>query len=88
MPRSVVYYTFHADDICSIDTAAALFANNLKTAGGDILVALAAYNGWYRGMSYKSATQAARSNCCRCQRQSGLSQEHKCVRLIFWDREP
>ncbi|KAL8293122.1 hypothetical protein RQP46_000816 [Phenoliferia psychrophenolica] len=51
----------------NIKTAAAYFASQLSSSGGEFLVALGAYNGWYSGMSFSDATAMADSGCCECQ---------------------
>ncbi|KAK4058583.1 hypothetical protein OIO90_000027 [Microbotryomycetes sp. JL221] len=51
-------------------TAATYLKSNIDNAGGNILVALGEYNGWWTGMSYNFATQYAGTDQCR--RQNNL----------------
>ncbi|KAG5638876.1 hypothetical protein H0H81_009179 [Sphagnurus paluster] len=51
----------------NIRTGAKFFADTLNNNGGDLLVSIGQYNGWYKGLTYSKATAAAKSNCCRCQ---------------------
>lgn len=52
----------------NIMTAARYFKRELDNNGHALLPALGAYNGWFVGMSYNQATEAAYGSCCRCQR--------------------
>lgn len=64
-----------SDPEFNINTAAALFSEILANAGGNVLVALGSYNGWYRGMTYKDATRAALGACCHCQQNLDYLQQ-------------
>ncbi|KAG6845300.1 hypothetical protein H0H87_011150 [Tephrocybe sp. NHM501043] len=56
------------DPAFNIRTGAKYFANTLRDNGGDLLAAVGNYNGWEKGMTYAEATAAAKTSCCRCQR--------------------
>lgn len=56
-----------ADPEYNVRTAAQYFKRELENQGGQFLVALGAYNGWYPGLSWNAATAAATSDCCSCQ---------------------
>jgi len=51
----------------NIHTATKYFADTLKNNGGDVLISVGTYNGWYRGLTMGKAFAAAKSDCCRCQ---------------------
>ncbi|KAJ7647090.1 glycoside hydrolase family 23 protein [Roridomyces roridus] len=51
----------------NIKTGAAFFAKTLESNGGDLLLSIGQYNGWYQGLTVAKATAAAHSSCCRCQ---------------------
>ncbi|GAA5901259.1 hypothetical protein JCM5296_005306 [Sporobolomyces johnsonii] len=51
----------------NVRTAANYFKQELANQDGAFLKALGAYNGWYSGLSYESATAAASGDCCQCQ---------------------
>lgn len=51
----------------NIGAAASYFKSVIDDVEGDVLTAIAQYNGWYQGMSYNAATAAATSGCCECQ---------------------
>ncbi|KAF8628914.1 hypothetical protein AX15_003692 [Amanita polypyramis BW_CC] len=51
----------------NIRTAAKFFSGLLKANGGNVLLSIGSYNGWFRGMTHAQATAAANSGCCRCQ---------------------
>ncbi|GAA5920242.1 hypothetical protein JCM1841_000438 [Sporobolomyces salmonicolor] len=51
----------------NVRTAANYFKQELGNQNGAFLKALGAYNGWYSGLSYTSATAAAYGDCCQCQ---------------------
>jgi len=52
----------------NIRTGAKYFADTLRDKNGDFLTALGAYNGWQVLMDLPSATAAAHSDCCKCQK--------------------
>ncbi|KAG6920285.1 hypothetical protein DXG01_005054 [Tephrocybe rancida] len=56
------------DPAFNIRTGAKYFADTLNSNGGDLLAAVGNYNGWVKGMTYAQATAAAKTSCCRCQR--------------------
>ncbi|KAI0823717.1 lysozyme-like protein [Trametes gibbosa] len=41
-------------------------SQTLSGNGGNLLLTIGQYNGWPRGMTYGSATAAAKTSCCRC----------------------
>lgn len=51
----------------NIRTGAKFFADTLNGNGGNLLLSIGQYNGWFRGMTMDKATAAAFSACCRCQ---------------------
>ncbi|KAJ7072105.1 lysozyme-like protein [Mycena amicta] len=51
----------------NIDTGARYFADTLNGNGGDLLLSLGEYNGWYKGLTVAKATAARHSDCCLCQ---------------------
>ncbi|KAF5342973.1 hypothetical protein D9758_013672 [Tetrapyrgos nigripes] len=51
----------------NIRTGAEFFARTLNDKGGNVVLAIGSYNGWFQGMTYTQATAAAFSSCCRCQ---------------------
>ncbi|CED84709.1 Lytic transglycosylase-like SLT domain [Phaffia rhodozyma] len=51
----------------NIHTSVSYFASTLNGNGGNVLLAIGTYNGWYSGLTYSSATAARWSSCCRCQ---------------------
>jgi len=52
----------------NIGTAAKFFKQTLNDVGGNVLVAVGKYNGWFPGMTYGDATAAGDTSCCRCQK--------------------
>ncbi|BGP22793.1 hypothetical protein Rt10032_c08g3654 [Rhodotorula toruloides] len=48
----------------NVRTAANYFKKQLEGQGGEFLVALGAYNGWYKSMSFNSATAKADTTAC------------------------
>ncbi|GAA5896856.1 hypothetical protein JCM6882_005051 [Rhodosporidiobolus microsporus] len=59
----------------NIKTAAAYFAKTLEEQGGNLLLALGTYNGWYDGLTYSKATEAAWGDCCECQNNLDYHQQ-------------
>ncbi|GAA5844160.1 hypothetical protein JCM11251_002454 [Rhodosporidiobolus azoricus] len=59
----------------NIKIAAAYFAKTLDEQGGNLLLALGTYNGWYHGLTYNGATAAAGSDCCECQNNLDYHQQ-------------
>ncbi|KAG8763691.1 hypothetical protein FRC12_008440 [Ceratobasidium sp. 428] len=51
----------------NIHTGAKYLSDQIKNSNGNVLLAVASYNGWFTGLTYDKATAAAHSNCCRCQ---------------------
>ncbi|KDQ21417.1 glycoside hydrolase family 23 protein [Botryobasidium botryosum FD-172 SS1] len=51
----------------NIRTGVHYFADTLKSNGGNVLLAVGQYNGWYQGLTYASATAAQNTSCCHCQ---------------------
>jgi soluble lytic murein transglycosylase-like protein len=51
----------------NIRTGARYFAKTLGEKGGNLVEAVANYNGWTKGLTYAKATAAAKSGCCPCQ---------------------
>ncbi|KAK2464266.1 hypothetical protein APHAL10511_003723 [Amanita phalloides] len=51
----------------NIHTAAKFFSQLLNNFGGNVLLAIGSYNGWFKGMTVHDATAAASSPCCLCQ---------------------
>lgn len=51
----------------NIRTGAKFFADTLNGNGGNLLLSIGHYNGWFPGMTFGQATAAAYSGCCRCQ---------------------
>jgi hypothetical protein len=51
----------------NIKTGAKYFADTLNGNGGNVIVSVGSYNGWYPGLTYDKATAARHSSCCRCQ---------------------
>jgi len=51
----------------NIKTGAKYMADTLNANGGNIVLTLGEYNGWFKGMTYADATKARYSSCCRCQ---------------------
>ncbi|KIY44445.1 glycoside hydrolase family 23 protein [Fistulina hepatica ATCC 64428] len=51
----------------NIATGARYFKQNLDDSDGDVLKSIGAYNGWYDGMTYSSATAAQYSGNCYTQ---------------------
>ncbi|KAI0630341.1 lysozyme-like protein [Trametes polyzona] len=51
----------------NIMAGARFLADTLKNNGGSLLPTLGNYNGWQKGLTVGSATQARWSSCCRCQ---------------------
>ncbi|KAI0358417.1 lysozyme-like protein [Trametes cingulata] len=51
----------------NIRTGTAYFAQTLKDNGGSLLLTIGGYNGWPKGMTIGSATEAAHKGCCPCQ---------------------
>jgi hypothetical protein len=51
----------------NIRTGAKYFSTTLNGNGGNVILAVAQYNGWRKGLTYKQATAAAHTGCCRCQ---------------------
>ncbi|GAA6039108.1 hypothetical protein JCM8097_005329 [Rhodosporidiobolus ruineniae] len=64
-----------SDPEYNVETAAAYFAQTLKSHDGDVLLTLGAYNGWYEGLTYSAATAAASGSCCEC--QNNLDYHHQ-----------
>jgi hypothetical protein len=58
----------------NIMTGAKYFASQLDYFGGNVLLALGQYNGWYDGLTYNGATAAAYTGCCECQVSRPFSQ--------------
>ncbi|XP_006460830.1 hypothetical protein AGABI2DRAFT_204083 [Agaricus bisporus var. bisporus H97] len=74
----------------NIRTGAKFFADTLKSAGGNVLKAVAFYNGWYEGLTIDKATAARHSSCCRC--QQNLDYLHQffngwCQNIDAYDRK-
>ncbi|KAG9011747.1 hypothetical protein FRB94_007737 [Tulasnella sp. JGI-2019a] len=67
------------------ETNMRLAANYMKTqldaAGGNVLLMIGTYNGYYRGMTYNDAVKARHSNCCYC--QNNLDYIHQVVNGWF-----
>ncbi|KAF5351642.1 hypothetical protein D9756_007546 [Leucocoprinus leucothites] len=51
----------------NIRTGAKYFASTLDDVGGDVLLAVGRYNGWYPGLTASKAKAAKDKGCCRCQ---------------------
>ncbi|RDB25477.1 Membrane-bound lytic murein transglycosylase F [Hypsizygus marmoreus] len=51
----------------NIRTGARYFADTLNNNGGNLLLSIGSYNGWFEGLTYGKATAAAKSACCKCQ---------------------
>jgi len=51
----------------NIRTGVSYFADTLKSNGGNVLLAVGQYNGWYQGLTYAAATAAQNTTCCHCQ---------------------
>ncbi|PFH53802.1 glycoside hydrolase family 23 protein [Amanita thiersii Skay4041] len=51
----------------NIRTASKFFSELVNRNGGDVLLSIGSYNGWYRGLTIGAATAAASSHCCLCQ---------------------
>ncbi|KAK4053056.1 hypothetical protein OIV83_001791 [Microbotryomycetes sp. JL201] len=54
----------------NVYAGANLLKNNIDSVGGNFLLGLGMYNGWFKGMSYNFATQYAGTDQCR--RQNNL----------------
>lgn len=54
-----------ADIDYNIHTGAQFFSQTLKDNGGDLLLSIGQYNGWYKGLTYAAATAAAHGGNCR-----------------------
>ncbi|EJD52389.1 lysozyme-like protein [Auricularia subglabra TFB-10046 SS5] len=50
----------------NIGTAAKFFSDTLKGDGGNIILSVGRYNGFHEGLTYKKATAARYTKCCRC----------------------
>jgi len=61
----------------NIKTGTEYFANILAAKNGDVFETVGTYNGWYPGMTYFDATNAASTSCCRC--QNNLDYLHQIV---------
>jgi hypothetical protein len=51
----------------NIKTGAKYFSQTLSDNGGNLLLSIGEYNGWYSGLTVAKATAAAHTSCCRCQ---------------------
>ncbi|KAE9411246.1 lysozyme-like protein [Gymnopus androsaceus JB14] len=51
----------------NIGAGAKFLKSLLDENGGNVIPAIGHYNGWDEGMTYSSATAAAKTGCCRCQ---------------------
>ncbi|KIL65975.1 glycoside hydrolase family 23 protein [Amanita muscaria Koide BX008] len=51
----------------NVHTGAQFFSQTLNDNGGNLLLAIGTYNGWYNGLTFGEATAAAKTNCCPCQ---------------------
>jgi len=51
----------------NIATGTRYFADTLKNNGGNLLVSIGQYNGWFPKMTFAQATAAGNTGCCRCQ---------------------
>ncbi|GAA5970722.1 hypothetical protein JCM3765_007616 [Sporobolomyces pararoseus] len=54
----------------NVRTAAQYFNSELDKRNGHFLEALGAYNGWFTGLSWATATAAAYGDCCECQQNT------------------
>ncbi|KAM0792445.1 hypothetical protein ACM66B_005122 [Microbotryomycetes sp. NB124-2] len=68
----------------NVFTGANLLKNNIEAAGGNFLLALGMYNGWWDGMSYSFATQYAGTDQCR--RQNNLDYLYSLLNGWLLDR--
>ncbi|KAF9070131.1 lysozyme-like domain-containing protein [Rhodocollybia butyracea] len=50
----------------NIMTGTKFFRSLLDSHGGNVLLSVGSYNGWFKGMTHEDATASA-STCCRCQ---------------------
>ncbi|KAJ7163599.1 lysozyme-like protein [Mycena crocata] len=51
----------------NIKTGAKFFAQTLDDNGGDLLLSIGMYNGWFKGLTVGKAKAAQHTACCRCQ---------------------
>ncbi|KZV73297.1 glycoside hydrolase family 23 protein [Peniophora sp. CONT] len=59
----------------NIKAGAKYFSDQLKANGGNVVLTVGAYNGYYKGMTKGDATKAAKSSCCRCQQNLDYLQQ-------------
>ncbi|KAK7687176.1 hypothetical protein QCA50_009680 [Cerrena zonata] len=60
----------------NIRVGAGFLANTIKNAGGNVIQAVAQYNGWFPGMNIGQATAARNSACCLCQNNLDYLQQY------------
>jgi len=75
----------------NIHTATKYFASTLKKNGGDVLISVGTYNGWYRGLTMRNAFAAANSDCCRCQNNGDYLHQFFngwCQNIDAYDSDP
>lgn len=51
----------------NIQRAAELFSSLISSNGGNVLLAIGSYNGWYSGLTYAAGTAAASQGQCHAQ---------------------
>jgi len=59
----------------NIHTGARYFSQTLDRVNGNVIEAVALYNGWKKGLTYAQATSAAKTDCCRCQNNCDYLQQ-------------
>ncbi|KAH9822281.1 family 23 glycoside hydrolase [Melampsora americana] len=64
-----------ADPDYNIAMGAKTFADGLSASGGNVLLALGAYNGWSKGLTYSQAVAAKDTGCCVCQQNLDYLQQ-------------
>lgn len=55
-----------SDPDYNVKTGAKYLKDQLDTYNGNVLLAMGAYNGWYKGLTVAKAT-AIKDSCCECQ---------------------
>lgn len=64
-----------ADPDYNIGMGAKTFADGLSASGGNVLLALGAYNGWEKGLTHSQAVAAKQTGCCVCQQNLDYLQQ-------------
>ncbi|EGG00134.1 family 23 glycoside hydrolase [Melampsora larici-populina 98AG31] len=59
----------------NIAMGAKTFADGLSASGGNVLLALGAYNGWSKGLTHGQAVAAKQTGCCVCQQNLDYLQQ-------------